>query len=155
MSEPRDSRFVLPSLDDPGSTEAGIILLGLDAERLLAGVGFAELADDPALVTQAVDHARHSVAAFGFPALVAAGARRWTSVREAIAATPEMTHAGPLRQEWEHTERRVAEAVPGAGPASVGYLAACWLRRDDVDRLAGGRAGGKGPSDVVSEIPAG
>jgi hypothetical protein len=155
VSEPRDSRFVLPSLDDPGSTEAGIILLGLDAERLLAGVGFAELSDDPALVTQAVDHARHGVPMFGFTGLMAAGARRWTRVRPAIAATTPMEQAGSLRQEWEHTERRVAEAAPGTGPASVGYLAACWLRRADVDRLAEGRAGGKGPSDVVSEIPAG
>jgi hypothetical protein len=144
-----DTRFVLPAIDDPGSTEVGIILLGLDAERLLAGVGFARIADDPALVTQAVDQARHEVAGFGFPGLVAAGCARWRAVREFVESRSE-TSASP-RRAWAEAAERVATAVPEAGPASVAYLTACSLRRGEVDRVADG----DGEPDVVLEVPAG
>ncbi|MDX3190790.1 DUF6187 family protein [Streptomyces sp. MN03-5084-2B] len=145
-----DTRFALPAVDDPGSTEVGVILLGLDAERLLAGVGFARLADDPALVTQAVDQARHGVAGFGLPGLVTAGCARWRAVREAIGDPPGTSSPAALREAWVEAAGRVATAVPEAGPASVAYLTACSLRRREVDRLAGG----DGEPDVVPEVPA-
>ncbi|WP_410589832.1 DUF6187 family protein [Amycolatopsis sp. lyj-23] len=145
-----DTRFALPAIDDPGSTEVGVILLGLDAERLLAGVGFARLADDPALVTQAVDQARHGVAGFGLAGLVAAGCARWCAVRDAIGDAPGTSSPAALRGAWAEAAGRVATAVPEAGPASVAYLTACSLRRGEVDRLAGG----DGEPDVVPEVPA-
>ncbi|MER6800196.1 DUF6187 family protein, partial [Amycolatopsis mediterranei] len=58
MSDRGDLRFVLPDVEAPAAVEAGVILLGLDADRLLAGLGLARLADDAALVTQVVDQAR-------------------------------------------------------------------------------------------------
>ncbi|MEV7097692.1 DUF6187 family protein [Amycolatopsis sp. NPDC051045] len=146
-----DTRFALPAIDDPGSTEVGIILLGLDAERLLAGVGFARLADDPALVTQAVDQARHGVAGFGFPGLVAGGCARWRGVRDAVGDPPGTSSPAALRGAWVEAIERVAAAVPEAGPASIAYLTACSLRRGEVDRLADG----DGEPDVVLEVPAG
>ncbi|MFD9893992.1 DUF6187 family protein [Amycolatopsis sp. NPDC059027] len=149
-----DTRFSLPSIDDPASTEIGVILMGLAAERLLAGVGLACLADDPALVTLAVDQAHHgALDRLGTAALVEAGRTRWRSVRPAIEAGPEVTAAGSLRQEWDRTTERVTAAVPGLGPASAAYLTACWLRRADVDRLAVGRPEPEGAvPDVLSEV---
>jgi hypothetical protein len=48
------SEFLMPGVDDDPSTEAGVILLGLDAERLLAGLAAAARADDPGLVRREV-----------------------------------------------------------------------------------------------------
>ncbi len=154
MSDDYDSRFTLPSIDDAPSTEAGVILMGLDAERLLAGLGLARIADEPALVALAVDQARHGALGPDTAALIEAGAARWRTVRPLIEAGPEMTAAGSLRKEWEQTTERVAATVEGPGPASVAYLAACWLRRDDVDKLAGyGPAPQKGSTrDVLSQV---
>lgn len=143
-----DNRFVLPAVDEPAATEAGIILLGLDVDRLLAGVGFARLADDAALVTQAVDQARHGAFAIDLAGLVAIGRARWLAVRGTL---PELRsgEAGALRREWERALDRVTDAVPDAGPASVGYLTACLLRRTEVDRFAE-----RGEPDVLPEVPA-
>ncbi|GAA4549769.1 DUF6187 family protein [Amycolatopsis samaneae] len=156
MSEPtsHDTRFSLPSIDDPASTEVGVILLGLDADRLLAGVGLARLADDPALVTLAVDQARHgALDRLGTAALLDAGRIRWREVRARIEAGPGPAVAGSLRQEWAGTTERVTAAVPGLGPASAAYLTACWLRRDDVDRLAARPSEPEGATpDVLSEV---
>ncbi|WP_410623582.1 DUF6187 family protein [Amycolatopsis sp. cmx-8-4] len=146
-----DLRFALPSIDDPDATEVGVILLGLDAERLLAGVGFARLADDPALVTQAVDQARHEVAAPGYAGLIAAGRDRWRAVRVAIGSLPVAVNPASPRRAWAETAAHVAAAVPDAGPASISYLTACTLRRREVDRLADER----GEPDVLLEGPAG
>ncbi|MFE0025283.1 DUF6187 family protein [Amycolatopsis sp. NPDC059021] len=149
-----DTRFSLPSIDDPASTEVGVILMGLDADRLLAGVGLARLADDPALVTLAVDQARHgALDRLGPDALVEAGRDRWRAVRPAIEAGLAVTAAGSLRLEWAQTTERVTTAVPGLGPASAAYLTACWLRRADVDRLAVRRPEPEGAvPDVLSEV---
>lgn len=155
MPEPHDSRFALPAVDDPASTEAGVILLGLEADRLLAGLGLARLADDPALVTQVVDQVRHGVAGFSVAGLVAAGAEHWRSVRGGLGEAPSTSSPGSLRREWAARLDRVGEAVPGAGTATLAYLTACALRRAEVDRLADGRAHGKESPDVLSEVPAG
>ncbi|KZB84141.1 DUF6187 family protein [Amycolatopsis regifaucium] len=154
MSEPYDSRFTLPSVDDAPSTEAGVILMGLDAERLLAGVGLARIADEPGLVALAVDQARHDALNLDTGALIEAGITRWRAVRPLIEAGPEMTTAGSLRKEWEQATARVTATVAGLGPASVACLAACWLRREDVDKFAEpGRTPEKGSArDVLSRI---
>ncbi|MEU4252162.1 DUF6187 family protein [Amycolatopsis sp. NPDC026612] len=148
---PDDTRFALPSIDAPDATEVGVILLGLDAERLLAGVGFARLADDPALVTQVVDQARHEVAGLGYAGLIAAGRARWRAVRAAAGSPPGTATPASPRRAWAETAEHVAAAVPDAGPASIAYLTACTLRRREVDRLADE----DGEPDVVLEVPAG
>ncbi len=143
-----DHRFALPAIDEPGSTEAGIILLGLDTDRLLAGLGLARLADDPALVTQAVDQARHGLFAVDLAGLVATGRARWLAVRDTLPAL-RTGEPGALRREWERALDRVADAVPEAGPASAAYLTACLLRRTEVDRFAD-----EGEPDILPEVPA-
>ncbi|MFD8500321.1 DUF6187 family protein [Amycolatopsis sp. NPDC059657] len=133
-----DTRFSLPGIDDPPSTEAGVILMGLDAERLLAGLGLATLADDPALVTLAVDRVRHgALTQFTAEGLIETGAARWRHLRTALAGTgiPATTN-GSLRRSWEHTLRVVSGVHPGLGPGSAAYLTACWFRRAEVDALA-------------------
>jgi len=151
VSEHYDSRFTLPEIDAPGATEAGVVLLGLDIDRLLAGLGFALLADDPALVTQAVDQARHGGFTAGLGELVAAGLVRWRVLRTQVDAVPGSPVTGALRRQWSSAEARVAAAVPGLGPAARAYLTACWIRRDDADRLADR----EDRSDVIPEVPAG
>jgi hypothetical protein len=155
VSEPHDTRFALPAVDDPGSTEAGVILLGLDPDRLLAGLGVARLADDAAVVTQVVDQARHGAGGFTMTALVDSGAGHWRALRDELGEPPSTSSPGSLRRTWATRLERVAEAVPGAGAATVAYLTACALRRTEVDQLADRRADGKESPDVVPEVTAG
>ena len=128
------NEFLLPDVDAPASVETGVILLGLEADRLLAGLGFATLADDPTLVTMVVDQARHSaIGGLTMPALVDLGADRWRRTRPAFDGFTPPSVA--LRQLWAHAEQAVDKAGIGRlGPASRAYLAACWLRRIEVDR---------------------
>jgi hypothetical protein len=146
-----DSRFDLPDLDSSAGEEAGVILLGLDPDRLLAGLGFAGLADDPALVTQVVDRARHGVFSTGHAELVTSGALHWRRLKAAVEAVPGKTPSGGMRREWRDTADRVGAAVPGAGPAVRSYLTACWIRRDEIERLCDREE----LHDVVPEVPAG
>lgn len=135
-----DPRFSLPAVDDPASTELGVILLGLDADRLLAGLGMAALSGyshDTATVTLLVDLAMHGVPD-GRPlgAAVAAGTRRWRAARPALSAGyPGGTPSAAPRQAWAQAYRVVAAAGAGKpGSATHAYLTACWLRRNEVDR---------------------
>lgn len=129
-----DTRFALHSLDDPPSTEVGVILFGLDAPRLLAGLGLAALADDPGGVAMAVDRLRHG-RALDMAAMVAEGARRWREARPALAAAdPDPSTSASVRQAWERAHRVLGAAgLDEVGPASRVYLTACWLRRVDID----------------------
>ncbi|MER6260728.1 DUF6187 family protein [Streptomyces sp900105245] len=134
-----DTRFSLTPVDESGTTETGVLLMGLEAERLLAGLGLAALADDPAQVLIAVDRIRHGVrATMTFEALVEAGAQRWRETRPALAAAvgPASPPAA-LRKALKDTLRMFAHCDLGdPGPATSAHLAACWLRRNEIDRLA-------------------
>ncbi|HEX4705760.1 MAG TPA: DUF6187 family protein [Pseudonocardiaceae bacterium] len=134
-----DLAFTLPAVDHPASVEAGVILAGLDTERLLAGLGLASVADDPTLVTLLVDQIRHGGdGRFTIDAALGVGADRWRAVRPALVATGYGSSvSGSVRQAWERALLVVLAADIGAlGPASQAYLAACWLRRDGIDQLA-------------------
>jgi hypothetical protein len=129
--------FSLPAVDDPPSTEAGVILLGLDTGHLLAGLAVAALADDPAAVTLLVDQARHSgVASFDVGQLVSAGVARWRAVRGALrTAEGPGTRTAPPRLAWAQAYAALARCDVGPlGPATAVYLTACLLRRAEVDR---------------------
>jgi uncharacterized protein DUF6187 len=132
-----DSPFLLPGIDDPASTEAGVILMGLEVDRLLAGLGLAAFADDPTLVTMVVDQARHgALRDITTDALEELGGRRWLAVRGALdEAAGTIAPSAALRQLWVQATQAVDVADTGdLGPASRAYLAACWLRRIEVDR---------------------
>ncbi|MFI8434713.1 DUF6187 family protein [Streptomyces sp. NPDC079020] len=134
-----DPRFSLSSVDDPALTETGVMLMGLDAERLLAGLGMAALTDDPAQVALAVDRVRHGAAAFpGFDGLLETGVRRWRSARVALAAAGSGPPApASLRRAWDEALRILAYCDLGdAGSATTAHLAACWLRQEEIDRCA-------------------
>jgi hypothetical protein len=127
----------MPSVDDSPSTEVGVILLGLEAERLLAGLGLASLADDPAAVALSVDHARHGATLrLATDALIDAGCRQWTSARAAVAAVAEgVPGSASPRQAWKLAERALNTMdLLTTGPACRVYLTACWLRRNEIDK---------------------
>jgi hypothetical protein len=152
-----DTRFTLPAVDDTPMTETGVILMGLDAERLLAGLGMATLNDDPALVALAVDQLRHGAAPPpSADDMAAAGCRRWQAARAALQAagpgasgsasgaawgSASGSASGSARQVWSRALRVVDAADAGdAGPATRAYLAACWLRHHEIDRYVLGRS---------------
>lgn len=140
--EPYDTRFTLPSVDDPPDIEIGVILLGLDADRLLAGLGIATADDDDAAaVTLRLDQSRHEVP--GAPALataIADGTARWHAAHDTLAAAdPGAIRSAALRQLWTAATdavagaARVDPAIAGFSPAQRAFLAACWLRRAEVN----------------------
>jgi hypothetical protein len=138
MSE-YDTEFALPAVDEEPGTELGVLLMGFGAERLLAGLGVAD-GDDPTATTLVVDQLRHDARPDLTPAAaLASGAARWR------AALPRLTAAAPaapfrsaaLRRQWSAAVDVVAAAeVSDGGAARRVYLAACWLRRAEIDRLA-------------------
>lgn len=136
MSE-YDTAFSLPSVDDDPDTELGVLLMGLGPERLLAGLGAAGPDDDPATVTMLVDQLRHGVRGeHAMAGALAAGSARWRRVLPAlVAAGPVAPRSAALRRLWESALTAVSAAVRPTGRAELVYLAACWLRRDEIDRV--------------------
>jgi hypothetical protein len=137
-SAPADTRFALPAVDDPASTEVGVILMGLDAASLLAGLGLVALAEDPTAVTLLIDQVRHGgEASLTRDQLIEGGAHRWRAERDKpLDAEPGAT----LRQAWTRAYRAVLDR--NAGPAaSTAYLTACWLRAAELDRYLSGGGG--------------
>lgn len=139
MSE-YDTVFSLPNVDEHPDTELGVLLMGMGPERLLAGLGVAASGeDDPATATLLVDQLRHDARPDRtFAAAVAAGADRWH------AARPRLTAAAPaggirsaaLRRLWGAAVDTVTAADVAPGHAERVYLAACWLREDEIDQVA-------------------
>jgi len=146
MSEPYDTVFSLPSLDDGPDTEIGVLLMGLGPERLLAGLGVAtgDPAADPATVTLVVDQLRHGMRpGESFDAAVAAGARRWRSAHAALVATETLpaVPTAALRRLWESCGRALAagaELAPRlrtAGDAERVYLTTCLSRSAEITKI--------------------
>ena len=130
-----DTRFSLPAIDDPASTEVGVILLGLAADQLLAGLGLAALAEDPTAITLLVDQIRHGGAAtLTLERLVSLGLHRWQQERDAPALAAG--RGAPLRQAWAQVYQAVLDRQLTA-PASTAYLTACLLRSAEIDGYAG------------------
>lgn len=130
-----DTRFALPGIDDPASTEIGVILLGLEVIQLLAGLGLASLADDPVAVTLLADQVRHGAAQdLAIERVVAIGIQRWLAARALLPGNTDGRTPLALRHEWEWGSRTVLAAGLGpAGPAVLAYLTACWLRRTNIE----------------------
>lgn len=133
---PFDTRFSLPACDDPPSTEIGVIVMGLTAEQLLAGLGVAALADDPAAVTLLVDQIRHDgTVGLTLGHLVAVGLDRWRAAQPALAAAGPRDHrTASLRHAWAQAYGALTEYEVGKmGQAAAVYLTACWLRATEID----------------------
>jgi Family of unknown function (DUF6187) len=141
---PSDTRFSLPACDDTPATEIGVIVMGLTAEQLLAGLGMAALADDPVAVTLLVDQVRHDgtvVLTLGH--LITVGQDRWRAVQAALAAAGLRSHrTASLRHSWARAYEAVGGCEAGAmGPAAAVYLTACWLRATEIDAFTAAKAG--------------
>lgn len=141
MSE-YDTVFSFPAVDDEPGTEIGVLLMGLESERLLAGLGVAadgaDAADDPAAATLVVDQLRHGARPdLTLAAALAAGAARWRAARSRLAAAEPGAafRSAALRRQWSAAEDVVAAAGVAAGAAQRVYFAACWLRRAQIDQL--------------------
>jgi hypothetical protein len=147
MPEEYDTIFSLPSVDDDPDTEIGVLLMGFGPERLLAGLGMAgrDPAADPAIVSLLVDQLRHGVRRdLTFEGAVAEGARRWRVACEGIVAAN--LDLGPrtaaLRRLWERAAGALADGEDVApqlrttGAAERSYLIACWLRLEEITRIA-------------------
>jgi Family of unknown function (DUF6187) len=146
MSEPYDTMFSLPSVDDDPDTEIGVLLMGLNPDRLLAGLGVAcqDPAAAPAAVTLLVDQLRHGVRQdLTFEGAVAAGTARWLLAAEGFAAAEP--RSGPasaaLRRLWESAAAALADGADVApqlrttGAAERVYLTACSLRTEEITRI--------------------
>lgn len=136
MSE-YDTIFAFPSVDDDPDTELGVLLMGLGPERLLAGLGVAGPDDEPVTVTLLVDQLRHGVPDDrAMAAAVAEGAARWRRLRPALrAAEPGPgVRSAALRRLWCDAVDVVTGSVRPSGRGELVYLAACWLRRDEIDQ---------------------
>ncbi|MGB3442443.1 MAG: DUF6187 family protein [Actinophytocola sp.] len=141
MSE-YDTVFSLPSVDEHPDTELGVLLMGLGPERLLAALAVApSFGDDPATTMLYVDQLRHDARPDRtLAAALADGARRWRAARAplAAAAPANETRSAALRKLWSTAVDTVTAAGVAAGRAERLYLAACWLRRDEIDKTAAG-----------------
>lgn len=136
-TDQHDTRFGLPDLEADPDTEIGVILMGLRPERLLAGLGVAATTPDAGTATLLVDQLRHDARPGStFADAVTAGAGRWRAVRSALLAAAQDggVRSAALRQLWAGAATTVASAgLAGLGPAERTYLAACWLRRVEID----------------------
>jgi hypothetical protein len=133
-----DTRFSLPACDDPPSTEIGVIVLGLPAEQLLAGLGMATLADDPAAVAMVIDQVSHrGSASITADHLIAVGLDRWRSVQPALDALGAANHGvTSLRHAWGNAFGALSRCEIGArGPAAAVFLTACWLRAEEIGKV--------------------
>jgi uncharacterized protein DUF6187 len=136
-----DTAFGMPGVDQPALTEVGVILSGLDTDRLLAGLGVTGTAGHgPTAVALRVDQLRHGDEQAMADAVVA-GAHRWLAVRDVLAAKDQgPSTSASVRQAWDRALRTVRAAeqdiAEPLGAADRAYLTACWLRCTEVDRLA-------------------
>jgi hypothetical protein len=138
-----DTVFSLPAVDDPAEVEVGVIILGLSTDRLLAGLGVAGLAGDPSTATLIVDQIRHGATdPMPLPTAIATGATVWRECAPALSdVNPGAARSASVRASYGTALRVVATAgFAGLNPARHAYLAACWLRRVEVDRYTEGPA---------------
>jgi hypothetical protein len=131
-----DTVFALPAVDDPAEIEVGVIILGLSTDRLLAGLGVADLAGDPTTATLIVDQLRHGATdPLTFGAAITAGRAAWRASEPALSdVDPGAARSASVRASFTTALRVVATAgLDGVNPARHAYLAACWLRRVEID----------------------
>ncbi|MFG1796483.1 DUF6187 family protein [Nocardia sp. NPDC049149] len=141
MLEQPNVTFDLPELDADPVSEAGVVLMGLDARRLLAVLGTATLTAQPCTAVLLVDKAWHQgVVHIPFDEAVAAGAAQWRKHRAALAAADDgVPRSGGPREAWV---RMYGTAVRALGermaPTELTCLAVGWYRREELDEVTHG-----------------
>jgi len=140
MPEQYDTVFSLPAVDDHPETELGVLLMGFEPERLLAGLGVAarNLAFDPAAVALCVDQLRHGARDdLTLDEAIASGAERWRAASAGLTEPGRPgTQSAALRRLWLDAVDDTAPVLRTAGDAERVYLVACWLRRTEITRTA-------------------
>jgi hypothetical protein len=132
-----DTVFSLPAVDEDPDTELGVLLMGLGPERLLAGLGVAGA--DPVSAFLLVDQLRHDARPdLTMAAVLRDGVTGWRAARPRLAAAdPEPgVRSAALRRLWVVALRAVGNAGLSCGHGERVFLAACWLRRAEIDEAA-------------------
>jgi len=138
MLEHSELASALPALDADPLSESGVILMGLDARRLLAVLGVATLTAHPSSALLLVDEAAHQGAAcIPFDAAVKAGAGQWRMHRPAlIAADDGKPRSGAPREAWASAYAHVVWTLDRhAAPTILACLAAAWFRREEINEV--------------------
>ncbi|MEU3051536.1 DUF6187 family protein, partial [Streptomyces sp. NPDC006984] len=133
--------FDLPNQDADPVEEAGLILMGLDARRILAVLGTAVLTQQPGTAVLLVDKAWHQGAVrIPFDQAVATGAAQWREQRTALADADEgVPRSGAPREAWARAHGVVTRALGERMAPTVGAcLAVAWFRREEFDEVARG-----------------
>ncbi|MFV2084759.1 DUF6187 family protein [Micromonospora sp. LOL_021] len=128
--------FDLPDTDADLVAEAGLVLMGLDAQRLLAVLGTAAITAHPGASLLAVDTAWHQGdVRLPFPTVVAAGVAQWRRYRRALAAADDgVPRSGAPREAWARTHATALDALGTAtADTTSAALAVCWFRREEID----------------------
>ncbi|MER6712272.1 MULTISPECIES: DUF6187 family protein [unclassified Streptomyces] len=138
MLEQPYTTFDLPALDADPVAEAGVVLMGLDARRLLAVLGTAALTAHPGRALLLVDEAWHQGAVrVPFEQAVAAGAAQWHEHRAALAAADDgVPRSGAPREAWARAHATAVRALgEGGAPTVLACLAVAWFRREELDEV--------------------
>ncbi len=127
----------LPYLDVEADSEVGVLLLGLDSERLLMGLGLAVMTaapEDVALLTDKLTH--HGRVTISAEDARARGKQAWRAAYKLlVAAGRGERRSGSPREAWAGAVATVSAVLGSpADPASCAYVAACWYRREEMVR---------------------
>lgn len=136
LADPMD--FDLPYLDADRISEAGLILMGLDAERVLAVLGTATLVTDLGAALLAVDAAWHAgEIRVPLATAVRIGAEQWRQHRPALARHDDgRPRSGAPREAWASAHAVATAVLPAAtGPTVAACVAVCWFRREEFDEV--------------------
>jgi hypothetical protein len=128
--------FRLPHVDASAEAELGVVLMGMDVERLILALGFEALFSEPASVLLTVDHLiHHELATITAAQARAAAADAWKQASLRLPVIPHTNLSGNPREAWEHSLQAVRSALgEGRSATQYIYLAACWFRRSEVTR---------------------
>jgi hypothetical protein len=122
-------------VDASAEAEFGVVLMGMDVERVLLALGLAALYSEPADVLRAVDHLVHRdmMVTTAIQARAAA-AVVWTKAAPLLPVTSSTTLSGSPREAWEFCLRVVRSSLESWPSTLHLYLAVCWFRRAEVTR---------------------
>lgn len=138
-----ESSYILPFVDADSSTEAGLILLGIDIELLIAGLFLAGADSTVAQCFEAADVCRHrgSWNGVAFETMLSEGHRKYDQVRALVDQVLPLS--GSPRQAWEKCSEAVIRNLdPKLANSEVVFLTACLFRHHQASGVSVGRRSG-------------